>query len=351
MVGEIRDQETAEIAIKAALTGHLVFSTLHTNDTASSFTRLIDVGIKPFLVASGVRSILAQRLVRTICTSCKEPTTPDPIEVERLGFKVDLADAQLYHGAGCDNCNHTGHQGRLGAYELLITTDRIRQMIMKHESAVAINAPAREEGMIDHARWTPGTRRSTELPPSKKSTAGPASTSRWSASWIKGRIRPMANYEMVSLLRMLIDREGSDLHLAVQNPPCGRVHGHLQYFGDDALTADDTERLMKSIASVDNQQELQEVGGADFGFAFEDIARFRVSIFKQRGYVGLVLRLIPRKLMTFEEMGLPQSLKEVINQPRGMILVTGPTGSGKSTSLGDDDRLAEHHLRPPHHHD
>jgi len=143
----------------------------------------------------------------------------------------------------------------------------------------------------------------------------------------------MANYEMVSLLRMLIDREGSDLHLAVGNPPCGRVHGHLQFFGDDVMTADDTERLMKSIASVDNQQELQEVGGADFGFAFEDIARFRVSIFKQRGYVGLVLRLIPRKLMTFEEMGLPQTLKEVINQPRGMILVTGPTGSGKSTSL------------------
>ena len=143
----------------------------------------------------------------------------------------------------------------------------------------------------------------------------------------------MANYEMVSLLRMLIDREGSDLHLAVHNPPVGRVHGHLQYFGDDAMTPDDTERLMKSIASVDNQQELQEVGGADFGFAFEDVARFRVSIFKQRCYVGLVLRLIPRKLMSFEEMGLPQSLKEVINQPRGMILVTGPTGSGKSTSL------------------
>lgn len=140
-------------------------------------------------------------------------------------------------------------------------------------------------------------------------------------------------YEMVSLLRMLIDRDGSDLHLAVDNPPVGRVHGHLQYFGEDPLTPDDTERLMKSIASVDNQQELQEVGGSDFGFAFEDIARFRVSIFKQKGYVGLVLRLIPRKILTFEEIGLPQSLKQVINQPRGLILVTGPTGSGKSTSL------------------
>jgi twitching motility protein PilT len=143
----------------------------------------------------------------------------------------------------------------------------------------------------------------------------------------------MAAYEMVSLLRMLIDREGSDLHLQVKNPPCGRVHGHLQYFGDNPLTPDDTERLMKSIASVDNQQELQEVGGSDFGFAFEDIARFRVSILKQKGYVGMVLRLIPNKIMTFEEIGLPQSLKKIIDQPRGLILVTGPTGSGKSTSL------------------
>ena len=140
-------------------------------------------------------------------------------------------------------------------------------------------------------------------------------------------------YEMVSLLRMLIDRDGSDLHLAVDNPPVGRVHGHLVYFGENPLTGEDTERLMKSIASVDNQQELQEVGGADFGFAFEDIARFRVSVFKQRGNVGMVLRLIPRKILAFDELGLPEVIKKVIQQPRGMVLVTGPTGSGKSTSL------------------
>jgi len=147
MVGEIRDLETAEIAIKAALTGHLVFSTLHTNDTATAFTRLVDIGVKPFLVASGIRAILAQRLVRTICTVCKEPCTPPEFEIRRLGFPVDLSKIELYHGAGCDNCNQTGYQGRLGVYELLQTTDRIREMVMRGESATAIRREARLSGM------------------------------------------------------------------------------------------------------------------------------------------------------------------------------------------------------------
>jgi len=147
MVGEIRDQETAEIAIKAALTGHLVFSTLHTNDSASAFPRLIDIGIKPFLVASGVRAILAQRLVRTICTTCKEPYKPPEEEFELLGFPVDPSKVELFHGAGCDNCNHTGYSGRLGAYELLLTNDNLRHMVMAGESAAVLRRQARHDGM------------------------------------------------------------------------------------------------------------------------------------------------------------------------------------------------------------
>jgi len=147
MVGEIRDLETAEIAIKAALTGHLVFSTLHTNDTASSFIRLIDIGIKPFLVAAGVHEILAQRLVRTICTACKEPTTAPEIEKARLGLDVNWDEVQLFHGVGCENCVQTGYLGRLGVYELLHTSDAIRTMIMNNASADALRRQARIEGM------------------------------------------------------------------------------------------------------------------------------------------------------------------------------------------------------------
>ncbi len=148
MVGEIRDQETAEIAIKAALTGHLVFSTLHTNDTASSFTRLIDIGIKPFLVASGVRAILAQRLVRTVCNNCREGYTPPNDEKENLGLDVNWDEVSLFHGAGCEACNQTGYRGRLAVFELLLTNDRLRTMIMQNESATALRRQARIDGMI-----------------------------------------------------------------------------------------------------------------------------------------------------------------------------------------------------------
>ena len=147
MVGEIRDKETAEIAIKAALTGHLVFSTLHTNDTSSSFTRLIDIGIKPFLVASGVRAILAQRLVRLVCPGCRVPYTPDEDERERLGLEVDWNSLELTHGEGCDGCNQTGYNRRKGVYELLVTNDEIRRILMEGESATVIRRAARLSGM------------------------------------------------------------------------------------------------------------------------------------------------------------------------------------------------------------
>jgi type II secretory ATPase GspE/PulE/Tfp pilus assembly ATPase PilB-like protein len=147
MVGEIRDLETAEIAIKAALTGHLVFSTLHTNDAPSSFVRLVDIGVKPFLVASGVRAVLAQRLVRTICTACKEPTTPAEIEMRRLGLEVEWDKIQLMHGTGCDNCHETGYTGRMGVYELLIMDDEIRAMILQGASSIKLRRTARMNGM------------------------------------------------------------------------------------------------------------------------------------------------------------------------------------------------------------
>ncbi len=135
------------------------------------------------------------------------------------------------------------------------------------------------------------------------------------------------------LLHTVIARNASDLHIAVGSPPIVRLHGRLIRLETKVLTADDTVALMKSITPERCQQELQEIGSTDFGFAFGDAARFRVSIFKQRGYVGMVLRQLPADLMKFEQMGTPPVLTDLIMRPRGMILVTGPTGSGKTTTL------------------
>jgi len=135
------------------------------------------------------------------------------------------------------------------------------------------------------------------------------------------------------LLHTVVNQGASDLHISVGQPPVVRLHGRMRKLETKVLTPDDTVGLMKSIAPERCQQELQEVGGADFGFAFGSAARFRVSIFKQRGNVGMVLRQIPNKFLTMEQLGLPAVCKELIVRPRGLFLVTGPTGSGKSTSL------------------
>jgi general secretion pathway protein E len=146
MIGEIRDRETAEIAIHASLTGHLVLSTLHTNDAAGAVTRLIDMGIEPFLVASSVVAIVAQRLIRMTCSACRKPYRPTPEEAARLG--ASHADhATLYRGEGCPSCSHTGYRGRRGIYELLLVDDDIRRLIMAKADSMAIKQAAVEKGM------------------------------------------------------------------------------------------------------------------------------------------------------------------------------------------------------------
>jgi len=135
------------------------------------------------------------------------------------------------------------------------------------------------------------------------------------------------------LLEACIKMGGSDIHLVVGRPPVLRISGHLRSLDTKVLDPDDTTSLMKSITPEKNQQELQEGGGTDFGFAFGDAGRFRTSVFRQRGNISMVLRLIPAGLLTFEQLGLPKICASLCRRPRGLFLVTGPTGSGKSTTL------------------
>jgi type II secretion system protein E len=156
MVGEIRDLETAEIAIRAALTGHLVFSTLHTNDAPSAFTRLVDMGIEPFLVASSVEAVMAQRLVRTICPHCKVEQKVEKDYLRKIGFPEDEIDtAKFWKGSGCEQCRQLGYQGRMGIYELLLVTEALRPLIMSRAPASTITVKALEGGMrtLRHDGW------------------------------------------------------------------------------------------------------------------------------------------------------------------------------------------------------
>jgi general secretion pathway protein E len=146
MVGEIRDLETAEIAIQAALTGHLVFSTLHTNDAPGAVTRLQDMGCEPYLVSSVLSGVLAQRLVRRICGACRAPDQPDPAALMALGV-TDAAGVDLFRGKGCDDCRGTGYRGRIGVYELFRVTEEARSLIVQKAPAGAVRRHAVAEGM------------------------------------------------------------------------------------------------------------------------------------------------------------------------------------------------------------
>ncbi len=147
MVGEIRDGETAEIAIQAALTGHLVFSTLHTNDSFGSLSRLVEMGIEPFLVSSSILAVLAQRLVRRLCVECREPYTPSTTELHRIGITASGFAGKIYRAAGCKMCRNSGYRGRIAVQELMIMEDDIRTLVMQNADSASIRRQCQGKGM------------------------------------------------------------------------------------------------------------------------------------------------------------------------------------------------------------
>lgn len=149
LVGEIRDKETAEIAVQAALTGHLVFSTLHTNDATSAITRLCDMGVKPFLVSASVQAVLAQRLLRVLCTTCRQPYEPAVAELRSVGIDpANVAETTFYRAEGCEQCGHSGYRGRLGIYELLQLDNTLREMTFRGEPMVRLREYAWQSGSM-----------------------------------------------------------------------------------------------------------------------------------------------------------------------------------------------------------
>jgi type IV pilus assembly protein PilB len=160
LVGEIRDLETGEIAVQASLTGHLVFSTLHTNDAPGTITRMKDMGIPTFMITATVEAILAQRLVRRICNHCREEVEHSEEMIAQLDLTgEDLGERKFYRGSGCDHCNNTGYRGRVGLFELMIMNDELREMIMSEASTDELRTRAEEFGMVTlreagmHTMW------------------------------------------------------------------------------------------------------------------------------------------------------------------------------------------------------
>jgi general secretion pathway protein E len=149
MVGEVRDAETAQIALRAALTGHLIFSTLHTNDAASSVTRLLDMGIEPYLVAGTLRAVVAQRLLRCLCAHCKQAYVPEPDLLKMAGIEssVDATQSTFFKGKGCAHCHHTGYHGRTGIYEIMVVEEGLRSLISQRASLQALKKQAVSDGM------------------------------------------------------------------------------------------------------------------------------------------------------------------------------------------------------------
>ena len=147
LVGEIRDRETAEIAVQAALTGHLVFSTLHTNDATSAITRLCDMGVKPFLVSASVQAVMAQRLIRVLCEDCRQPYEPSGAELRSVGIDPQkVEDTTFYRAEGCDKCGNSGYRGRRGIYELLQMDNTLREMTFRSEPMVRLREYAWQSG-------------------------------------------------------------------------------------------------------------------------------------------------------------------------------------------------------------
>ena len=148
MVGEIRDAETAQIAVQASLTGHLVFTTLHTNDAPSAVARLLDIGVEPFLITATVEAVIAQRLARRVCSQCRTEYEPREEQLFELQLKPeDVEGRKFYYGAGCDYCNGTGYRGRIGLYEIMLFDDEIRELVMQGASSAILMEAACKKGM------------------------------------------------------------------------------------------------------------------------------------------------------------------------------------------------------------
>ena len=221
-------------------------------------------------------------------------------------------------GAGCERCNQTGYKGRVGLYEVMEISEELRELILVGASGLELRRKAVDEGMLT-LRQKRTAQSEGRRDDDRRGRQG------------DGEMKQMAT--LPELLKTLVELDGSDLHITTHTPPQVRVHGHLQRLQMPELTPAETKQLVYSVLTDAQKKRFEETMELDFSFGIKGLARFRCNVFNQRGAVGAVYRLIPEKIRSFSELGLPPVLADLAERPRGLVLVTGPTGSGKSTTL------------------
>ena len=244
-------------------------------------------------------------------------------------------------GRGCDRCSGTGYKGRVGLFEIMEITEPLRELDHRRtRRSPSCAAQAIDDGMVDAApeRAAEGARRRDDV--------------RGSCTRNDVRSRQPCQtmtMNLPDLLKATLELGGSDLHLSMGSPPQVRVDGHLQRLEYPDLTPDVIKSLAYSVLTDAQKKKFEETWELDLAFGLRGVGRFRCNVFNQKGAVGAVFRLIPEKIRSLEELGLPPVLAELADRPRGLVLVTGPTGSGKSTTLAamiDRINLAKHGAHP-----
>ncbi len=351
MVGEIRDRETAQIAIESALTGHLVLSTLHTNDAPSAITRLIEMGVEPFLVASALECVVAQRLARMLCPNCKRRTIIPAKVLQENGYKA-LMELEAYEPVGCRRCGGSGYRGRVGLYEVMNDVPGDPDAGARTPPAEEIRDVAVRQGMVRlrddglqkvrHGTHLDGRDRARHRQQLSRDAARNFSSSR-RLPLLETRFcaadRAAMDIDFADLLMEVVNRRASDLHLSSGAHPTVRVRGRLTPLEEyPKLSSTDTREIVYSILTGDQRQRLETNWQLDFAYSIPGHARFRVNAYYQRGAIGAAFRLIPFGLTSIDELGLPAGGARVRAQPARLRARHGPDRLGQVHLAGGDDR-------------
>ena len=344
LIGEIRDRETAMIAVESALTGHLVLSSLHTNDAPSAITRLIEMQVETFLVGSAIDCVVAQRLARQLCEKCKQAYTPEESELIEAGFAESrIPDLGVFfRPSGCQSCSNTGYRGRIGLYEVMPMTEEIERLTVERASSETVKRVAIEQGHVHAARRrAPQGRDGPDLHRRDRKGGEVMSSDGQEAE---------VQIPIPELLEAMVERGASDLHLTVGTPPTIRQYGDLVRLDEyPVLDKRGIQGMIYAILPQKMRERLEQELELDMSYSLPGRARFRVNVYYQRDSLGAAFRLIPYEIRTVEELDLPSVVADLARYSTRVRRRHGADRFGQVHDLGLDGRHREPRAAGAHH--